>query len=143
MINKNDFNIKFNAFWSNKYLSTKGNISQNRKAVKQVLNHMNDCYTSPTIGLLARKKHDLLLDKSIKRKNLKILKKEVEAYRNIKNAFKKKFDYLFKKTGKARKFLISSESIVLDKVKPIKKDFGRKIFKSLGINIKKIIGRAK
>lgn len=143
MLNKNDSMLKFNAFWSNKYLSTKCNISKNEKAVKQVLNHLKDCYNVPTIGLLARKKHDLLSDNSIKRKNLKILKKEVEAYRHIKKAFKKKFDFLFKNTGKARKFLISSESIVLDKVKPIKKDFGRKIFKSFGINIKKLIGRAK
>ena len=83
---------------------------------------------NPTIGLLARKKHRTNNYSDCFERNLKDLYK----FKQVKaadNAFKETFASLYPKTGKARKFLIETNSIVLNYVKPIRKNLRRTLFK--------------
>ena len=92
------------------------------------INHLIDCKENPTIGLLARKKHRTNNYPDCFKRNLKDLYKSKHV-KEADDAFKETFASLYPKTGKARKFLIETNSIVLNYVKPIKKNMRRTLFK--------------
>ncbi|DAA88413.1 TPA: hypothetical protein CPT87_04985 [Candidatus Gastranaerophilales bacterium HUM_5] len=118
--------VRRNAYWNNAHLDTRFRVSKD--FTDDAINHLIDCKENPTIGLLARKKHRTNNYPDCFERNLKDLYK----FKHVKaadNAFKETFVSLYPKTGKARKFLIETNSIVLNYVKPIRKNLRRTLFK--------------
>lgn len=114
-----------NAFWNNVHLDTRCNV--NHSCIEDAVAHLNDCRENPTIGLLARKKYRTNNYPEHFRENLLNIY-SYDRVRNADKAFKSRFKNLYPETAKMRKFLIASESIVLDSVKPIKKNSERLLF---------------
>lgn len=121
--------LKYNAYWNNAHLDSRFRMTDD--LLDDAVNHLNDCRKNPTRGLLARKKFRTNNYPDCYKRNLNDLYKN-EAVKTADNAFKEKFSSLYPKSGKVRKFLIKSESIVLDYVKPVKKNFRRTLFKMFG-----------
>lgn len=117
-----------NAFWNNVHLDTK--CPMNGRNVETAVAHLNDCRENPTVGLLARKKYTTSVYPEHFRQNLMDLY-SYDKFRKADKAFKNRFNELYPKTGDMRKFLIESESVVLDYVKPIKKNAERVIYSVL------------
>lgn len=122
--------INHNAYWANVHLDTrfridKDNIDENYK-------HLQDCINHPTTGLLAEKKHRTVNYPACYLRNQRALFK-IPEMQQAKDVFENKLNTLYPKTGNARRFLIESNSIVLNYVKPIKKTFRRMFFKLMNI----------
>lgn len=129
---KIDF-IKLNAQTSNGLLDSKYEASPSLSQYAEF--HLEDCKENPTIGLLARQ-HEKTNDyPKMKKHNLEILN-QVDSFKKVDKEFKDMYKDIYPKTGKIRKQLIKKESIVLDEVKPIKKDFTRTFIKLFGNIIK-------
>ena len=118
--------VRRNAYWNNAHLDTRFRVAKD--CTDDAINHLIDCKENPTIGLLARKKHRTNNYPDCFKRNLKDLYKSKHV-KDADNAFKETFASLYPKTGKARKFLIETNSIVLNYVKPIKKNLRRTLFK--------------
>ena len=118
--------VRRNAYWNNAHLDTRFRVAKD--CTDDAINHLIDCKENPTIGLLARKKHRTNNYPDCFKRNLKDLYKSKHV-KDADNAFKETFASLYPKTGKARKFLIERNSIVLNYVKPIKKNLRRTLFK--------------
>lgn len=118
--------IKSNAYWANAHLDTRFHIDPNM--IDSNYNHIQDCINHPTTGLLAARKYRTNNYPDCYERNLKELLSEPRMKKSV-DTFLNKFDELYPKTGKARNFLINSDSIVLNYVKPIKKSLRRTIFK--------------
>lgn len=122
--------INYNAYWANAHLDTRFHI--NKDAVDENYKHLRDCINHPTTGLLAGKKHQTLNYEWYYYRNLRDLLKIPEIQQSV-DTFNTKFEKLYPKTGKARLYLINTESTVLNYVKPIKKTFRRMFFKLMNI----------
>ena len=117
-----------NAFWYNVHLDTK--CPMNGSKIEYAVAHLNDCRENPTIGLLAGKKYTTSVHPEHFQTNLMDLY-SYEKVRKADKAFRSRFENLYPHTGKIRKFLIDTKSVVLDYVKPIKKTPERFIFSFL------------
>lgn len=99
---------------------------------ESLINHYKYCKKEPTVGMMIEKKY--LFNKEDKNRyfyrNLNVFNK-MEAVRNEKDNFEKCFNEMYPKSGKARKYLVDSKSIVLDYIKPIHKNLLRRIAKLL------------
>lgn len=118
--------IRNNAYWNNVHLDTRASITDFE--VTDAVAHLNDCRQNPTIGLLARKNYTTHRYPDNFQKNLSDLY-EYKRVCDADRAYRQRFNELYPHTGKMRKFLIKTESIVLDYVKPVTKNFQRTIFK--------------
>lgn len=98
------------------------------------IQHMKDCTKLPTTGLLARENYKHTLSPGRYERNLNVIRKNSDEYNTAKKNFDKRFKELYPKTGAARRFLINSGSIVINKIKPIKKTMERSLFKLFGID---------
>ena len=125
----NMWQIKCNAYWTNVVLNSKEPM--NKQNLETVYAHIDDCIEYPTIGLLARKKFGVSQNKDVYQKQKKILQKNSRVS-FLEEAFSSLFTSFYPRTGNARKYLIESGSIGLDKTKPIKHDFKRNFFKLFG-----------
>ena len=96
--------------------------------------HMKDCIMLPTTGLLARENYKRYLRPGRYERNLNIIRKKSDEYNAAKKNFDKRFKELYPKTGAARRFLINSGSIVIEKIKPIKNTIERSLFKLFGVD---------
>lgn len=122
-------NVKRNAFWYNAHLDSRLNITHD--CIDDVIKHLNDCEQNPTVGLIARRKYRSNNYLDCYERNLKDISK-FKSVETANNAFKEKLSILYPKTMKARKFLIESNRVVFESVKPIKKNLRRALFKILG-----------
>ena len=120
-------NIKHNAYWNNVTLDTK--FHPEGSDVDTAINHLVDCKNKPTVALLARKKCRTNNYPQYFKRNLFELYESSKGVRNADLAYRETFNSLYPKTGKARKLLIDSESIVLNYVKPIEKTIKRSFIK--------------
>ena len=120
--------IRHNAQYNNMHLDTRFKIDSN--CVEDAVNHLDDCTKNPTVALLARKKARSNNYPEFFKRNLNDIYK-LTPVRDAYDIFRTKFSFMYPKTGKARKLLINTESIVLNYVKPIKKDFKRTVIKLL------------
>lgn len=93
--------------------------------------HIEDCKENPTIGLLARQHVKTNDYPNMARENMALLRQQ-DSFEKVDNEFKQVFKDTYPKTNKVRRQLIKKESIVLDEVKPIKKDFTRTMIKFFG-----------
>ncbi len=118
--------VRSRAFWNNAHLDTRFHI--NHDTVQDGVAHLEDCKQNPTVGLLARKKFHTDNYPHYYKRNLAELRGS-RYFSEAEKSFKDTFTSMYPRTGKARKFLINSESIVLNYVKPIKKTLGRMLFK--------------
>ena len=118
--------INKNAFWANAHLDTKFHIDADM--IDDNYNHIQDCINHPTTGLLAARKHRTNNYPHCYNRNLMELLSEQQIKTSV-DIFISKFNKLYPKTGRARNFLINSDSIVLNYVKPINKSLRRTIFR--------------
>lgn len=118
--------INSHAFWANAHLDTR--LRLDKDFLSDNYNHLQDCINHPTTGLLAAKKNRTYNYPSCYNRNLKDLK-SIPSMRDSFDRFETKFSKLYPKTGRARKFLINNESIVLNYVKPIKRSLKRILFR--------------
>lgn len=118
--------VRSRAYWNNAHLDTRFHITHD--AVQDGIAHLEDCRENPTIGLLARKKFRTNNYPPLYKRNLAELRNS-KYFSDAEQNFKDTFTSMYPKTGKARKFLIDSESIVLNYVKPIQKTLRRMLFK--------------
>ena len=103
--------VRRNAYWNNAHLDTRFRVAKD--CTDDAINHLIDCKENPTIGLLARKKHRTNNYPDCFKRNLKDLYKSKHV-KDADNAFKETFE---------------TNSIVLNYVKPIKKNLRRTLFK--------------
>ena len=125
--------IKLNAMVSNGLLDSKYEASPSLSQYAEF--HLEDCKENSTIGLLARQNERTNDYPKMRKHNLNILN-NVDSFKKEDKEFKDMYNDMYPKTGKVRKQLIKHESIVLDEVKPIKKDFTRTFIKLFGNIIK-------
>lgn len=93
--------------------------------------HIMDCAQYPTVGLLARQQNKTNEYPKFYKEHVRELQMSDE-FRDVDEGFRNKFKTLYNKTGKVRRQLIKKESIVLDDVKPIQKNFQRTLIKLFG-----------
>ncbi len=119
---------KYNANWYNANLDTKLRIDE--CAINDTINHLQDCKKNPTVGLLLREKYKTSNYPECFKRNLRELycNKQVK---KVNDDFISTYYKLYPKTGKIRKYLIKSKSIVFDSINPIKKGLERTLFKFL------------
>ncbi len=131
IVNNQSFNIqKRNAQIYNKHLDSGFSIT--KESAMDSIKHINDCIENPTIGLIARKQSRThKLPSFCYEQNYRDLM-AFDSMNVAVGVFENKFDNLYPRSGKARKYLINSNSIMLDSVNHIKKTFSRQIFKFLG-----------
>ena len=122
--------INHNAYWANAHLDTRFHIDVDM--IDDNYNHLQDCIKHPTTGLLAAKKNRTYNYPDCYERNFQELM-SVPKMKNSADAFVNKFHKLYPKTAKARNFLINTDSIVLNYVKPIKKSLRRTLFRLLNI----------
>lgn len=122
-------NIIYNAHWNNISLDTK--FHPDASDVSTAINHLEDCKNFPTVALLARKKYRTNNYPDYFQRNLYELYNSSKWVRNADREYRENFHSMYPKTGNIRKFLINSESIVLDYVKPVKKTFKRAFMKMI------------
>ena len=120
------YDIKNNAYWANIHLKSK--LPADKCAAEDVADHINDCSKHPTQGMLAREWSKPDRYSSYYRRN-KADYSRFDCVKCANDSFKSKYNELYPRTGSTRKKLIESGSIVLDTVKPIKKDFKRTLIK--------------
>ena len=121
--------MKMNAQLSNDLLDTPYQFVP--KLTHYVEAHIEDCKENPTIGLLARQHVKTNDYPNMTRENMALLRQQ-DSFEKVDNEFKQVFKDTYPKTNKVRRQLIKKESIVLDEVKPIKKDFTRTMIKFFG-----------
>ena len=119
-------NQRYNAYWNNVHLDTR--LSLGADAIMDAVNHLNDCIKNPTIGLLMRKKCRTNNYPDCFNRNLNLLYSD-KRVQHAQVFFEVIYENLYPKTGKARKYLIKNENIVIDYVKPIRKSLKRTLFK--------------
>lgn len=122
-------NIRRNAYWYNAHLDT--TFRPDVDFADTFISHYGDCKENSTLGLLARKTTETKNYPHLKLRNEELYNR-FEGVREAKDSFEKTFNKNYPKTGKARKYLIDKEFVVLDYVKPLAKTFGRKMFKLFG-----------
>lgn len=122
--------LNHNAYWANAHLDTKFHIDPDM--IDDNYNQIQDCIKHPTTGLLAAKKHKTHNYPDYYYRNLQELLSK-PAIKNATDTFASKYEKLYPKTGKARNFLINTDSIVLNYVKPIKKTIRRTIFRLFNV----------
>ena len=121
--------MKMNAQLSNDLLDTPYQFVP--KLTHYAEAHIEDCKENPTIGLLARQHVKTNDYPNMGRENMAWLRQQ-DSFEKVDNEFKQVFKDTYPKTNKVRRQLIKKESIVLDEVKPIKKDFTRTMIKFFG-----------
>lgn len=121
--------MKMNAQLSNDLLDTPYQFVP--KLTHYAEAHIEDCKENPTIGLLARQHAKTNDYPNMARENMALLHQQ-DSFEKVDNEFKQVFKDTYPKTNKVRRQLIKKESIVLDEVKPIKKDFTRTMIKFFG-----------
>ncbi len=121
--------MKMNAQLSNDLLDTSYQFVP--KLTHYAEAHIEDCKENPTIGLLARQHVKTNDYPNMARENMALLRQQ-DSFEKVDNEFKQVFKDTNPKTNKVRRQLIKKESIVLDEVKPIKKDFTRTMIKFFG-----------
>lgn len=121
--------MKMNAQLSNDLLDTPYQFVP--KLTHYTEAHIEDCKENPTIGLLARQHVKTNDYPNMARENMALLRQQ-DSFEKVDNEFKQVFKDTYPKTNKVRRQLIKKESIVLDEVKPIKKDFTRTMIKFFG-----------
>ncbi len=122
-------NVKGRAQLSNGVIDSPYKFNSN--LTKYAKAHINDCKKNPTIGLLARQSEKTNYYPSMAKKNMKNLKKQ-ESFVSLDKDFKEGFKKLYNNTKNIRRQLIKNNSIVLDEVKPIEKNFKRTMIKLFG-----------
>ena len=122
-------NIRSNAYWHNVHLDT--SFRPDADARETAIKHFEDCKSKPTVALLASKKSETNHYPDFKKRNERILMQNPKV-KETRDSFEKTFNKNYPKTGKARKYLIDKESIVLNYVKPRAKTLGRMLFKIFG-----------
>lgn len=121
--------MKMNAQLSNDLLDTPYQFVP--KLTHYAEAHIEDCKENPTIGLLARQHAKTNDYPNMTMENMALLRQQ-DSFEKVDNEFKQVFKDTYPKTNKVRRQLIKKESIVLDEVKPIKKDFTRTMIKFFG-----------
>ncbi len=117
---------RYNAYWNNAHLDTRFRLDKD--ASSDAIKHLKDCRENPTVGLLLRKKYRTNNYSDCFHRNLNLLYCD-ENVQHAQDSFESKYNNLYPKTGKARKYLIKNENVVIDYVKPIKKGLKRSLFK--------------
>lgn len=125
---KVDF-MKMNAQLSNDIIDTPYQFDSRLTHYAEA--HLEDCKENPTIGLLARQ-HAKTNDYPNRALENMALLRQQDSFEKVDNEFKQVLKDTYPKTNKVRRQLIKKESIVLDEVKPIKKDFARTMIKFFG-----------
>ena len=122
-------NIRTNAQLSNGIIDMP--YSFNRQLTKYAENHLKDCKENPTLGLLARQNQRTNDYPKSAKINMSMLN-EQDSFVRADKEFKQVCNDMYHKTNKVRRQLIKNESIVLDEVKPIEKNFTRTMIKLFG-----------
>ncbi len=122
-------NIRTNAQLSNDIIDTQ--YSFDRQLAKYAENHLKDCKENPTLGLLARQNQRTNYYPKSAKINMAMLN-EQDSFIRADNEFKQVCQDMYHKTNKVRRQLIKKESIVLDNIEPIKKNFTRTMIKLFG-----------
>ncbi len=122
--------LENHAYWANVNLDTRFHVDKD--SVDYNHKQIQDCINHPTTGLLAAKKYKTYNYIHCYERNYKELL-TIPLIKNATDYFESKFQKLYPKTGKARKFLINNNNIVLNYVKPIKKSLKRTVFKWFGV----------
>lgn len=122
-------NIRTNARLSNGIIDTPYMFNSN--LTKYADAHLKDCKANPTLGLLARQQANTNYYPKQAYENMSMLKRE-DFFIKTDKEFRNICDALYPQTNKVRRQLIKNESIVLDRVKPIKKNFTRTLVKLFG-----------
>ena len=119
------YNIKRNAYFAQKFDTR---LLPDPDFAEDIVKHINDCKEHPTTGLLARQMYKTNNYPEFYKRNEKMYYNMDEvklANKNLIDTYNK----LYPKTGFVRKKLIESGSIVLNYVKPIKKNLNRCLIK--------------
>lgn len=120
-------NIRQNAFWNNAHLDTRFHIQ--RENALDTMKHLQDCFNNPTRGLLARREAKGVPNyPGHYSRNEKALY-NIPVVNSTNERFEKEFKKLYPRSGKARKYLIENENVVLNYVKPKAYGLKRAIFK--------------
>ncbi len=122
-------NIRTNAQLSNGIIDSP--YSFDSKLTKYAENHLKDCKENPTLGLLARQNQRTNYYPKFAKINMAKLN-EQDSFVRADNEFKQVCHDMYHKTNKVRRQLIKNESIVLDDIEPIKKNFSRTMIKLFG-----------
>lgn len=121
--------IKLNAQLSNDIIDTPYRFDS--RLTQYAVSHIEDCKENPTLGLLARQHVKTNDYPNVAKENMLLLNYQ-DSFEIADNEFRKICKEKYPKTNKVRRQLIKKESIVFDAVKPIKKDFARKMIKFFG-----------
>lgn len=122
-------NIRTNAELSNGVIDS--SFPFNQQLTRYTENHLKDCKENPTLGLLARQNQKTNYYPKNAKINIAMLNKQ-DAFVRADNEFKQVCKELYPKTSNVRRQLIKNESIILDGIKPIKKNFARTMIKLFG-----------
>lgn len=122
-------NIRTNAQLSNGIIDSP--FTFNHQLTRSAKNHLKDCKENPTLGLLARQNQKTNDYPKNARINMAMLNTQY-AFVRADNEFKEICKDMYPKTNKVRRQLIKKESIILDDIKPIKKNIARTMIKLFG-----------
>lgn len=122
-------NIRTNAQLSNGIIDSP--FTFNHQLTRYAKNHLKDCKENPTLGLLARQNQKTNDYPKNTKTNITMLNNQ-DSFVRTDNEFKGICKDMYPKTNKVRRQLIKNESIVLDDIKPIKKNIARTMIKLFG-----------
>lgn len=107
-------NVRNNAYWSRVLIDTTLNVDL--EDISNYKEHLKDCNSNPTVGLLARRKY--ITKKPMNypihaRRNLRFIKSQPEI-KSLNTSLINKINELYPRTKHLRQYIIDSDRVILD-----------------------------